>query len=93
VTAGHPAALAHAMHHPAAAALAGVLILATAVWAGGLVTILVAARVASGVLQPAQRVAFFRGLGCAYLPVGGLLSWSRWPPGRSCCTDYRRADS
>jgi len=72
VTAAQPAPLVHAMPHTAAAALAGVLILATAVWAGGLVTIFVAARVAGRTLQPAERVAFFRGLGRAYLPAGGL---------------------
>lgn len=70
--AGQPAALAQALPHPVAAALAAVLILAAAVWAGGLVTIFVVARVASAVLSPPQRVAFFRGLGRAYLPVGGL---------------------
>jgi uncharacterized membrane protein len=91
VTAGPPAALAHAMPHPAGAALAGVLILATAVWAGGLVAIFVVARVASAALPPDQRVAFFRRLGRAYLPVGaaallvalasGAVLLYRLPPG------------
>ncbi|MGH3185030.1 MAG: hypothetical protein ACRDOE_24425, partial [Streptosporangiaceae bacterium] len=56
----------------AEASLTAVLVLATAVWAGGLVAISVVARVASVTLQPADRVAFFRGLGRAYWPVGGL---------------------
>lgn len=58
---------------PAAdAALTGVLVLATAVWVGGLVAIFVVARVATATLPPPERVAFFRGLGRAYGPVGGL---------------------
>ena len=41
------------------------LLLATAVWIGGLVAIFVVARVARATLGPAERVAFFRGLGRA----------------------------
>ncbi|MGH3120190.1 MAG: hypothetical protein ACRDND_04030 [Streptosporangiaceae bacterium] len=51
--------------------LAGFLVLATAVWVGGLVAIFVVARVARRTLRPGERVAFFRGLGRAYGPVGG----------------------
>ncbi|MFG2088589.1 MULTISPECIES: hypothetical protein [unclassified Spirillospora] len=51
-------------------ALAGVLILATSVWTGGFVAIAVVARVAARTLGPAERVAFFRALGRAYVVVG-----------------------
>jgi len=56
----------------ASSTLAGFLILATAVWVGGLVAIFVVARVASRTLRPGERVAFFRGLGRAYGAVGGV---------------------
>ena len=52
--------------------LVAVHVLAVAVWIGGLVAIFVAARVASRTLDPAARVAFFRGLGRAYGPLGGI---------------------
>jgi hypothetical protein len=68
VSAGGTMALAQ----PASQTLAGFLILGAAVWIGGLVAIFVVARVAQRTLPPAQRVAFFRGLGRAYGPVGGL---------------------
>jgi hypothetical protein len=55
----------------AEATLAAVLVLATAVWAGGLVAIFVVARVAHRTLGPAERIAFFRSLGRAYGLVGG----------------------
>lgn len=58
------------MSHSIAAVLTGVLLLATAVWIGGLVAIAVVARVATATLDPAGRVAFFRGLGRAYGVVG-----------------------
>jgi hypothetical protein len=48
-----------------------VLVLATSIWVGGLVTIAVVARVASRTLTEADRVQFFRGLGGTYAPVGG----------------------
>lgn len=48
------------------------LVLATAVWIGGLVAIFVVARVAHATLGPAERVAFFRGLGRAYGLAGGI---------------------
>ena len=52
------------------AALTGVLITATAVWIGGLVALAVVARVAGRTLEPAARVALFRGLGRSYGIVG-----------------------
>lgn len=52
------------------AVLTGVLILATAVWLGGLVAIAIVARVATRTLEPATRIAFFRGLGRSYGVVG-----------------------
>lgn len=60
-----------ALGQPAAGILTGFLILAACVWTGGLVAIFVVARVARRTLVPADRVAFFRGLGRAYGPVGG----------------------
>jgi uncharacterized membrane protein len=61
-----------ALPQQADAALTGVLVFAAAVWVGGLVAIFVVARVARRTLRPAERVAFFRCLGRAYGPVGGL---------------------
>lgn len=58
------------MSHEVRAALAGVLILATAVWIGGFVAIVVVARAARRALGPAERVAFFRALGRTYGVVG-----------------------
>ncbi|EWM19188.1 hypothetical protein [Kutzneria sp. 744] len=54
------------------AALTGVLILATAVWLGGFITIAVVARVAQHALGPTERVAFFQALGRAHGIVSGL---------------------
>ncbi len=53
------------------AVLLGVFTLGSCVWVGGYVAIAVVARVATRTLEPAQRVAFFRGLGRSYLLVGG----------------------
>jgi uncharacterized membrane protein len=53
------------------ALLLGVFTLASCIWVGGYVAIAVAARVATRILAPDQRVAFFRGLGRAYGIVGG----------------------
>jgi uncharacterized membrane protein len=61
-----------ALPQPAETSLAAVLVLATAVWIGGLVAIFVVARVAQATLGVAERVAFFHGLGRAYGPTGGL---------------------
>jgi uncharacterized membrane protein len=52
--------------------LVAVHVLAVAVWIGGLVAIFVVARVASRTLDSAARVAFFRGLGRTYGPLGGI---------------------
>jgi uncharacterized membrane protein len=52
------------------AALTGLLILATAVWIGGVAAITIVARVASRTLTPDARVTFFRGLGRSYGVVG-----------------------
>jgi uncharacterized membrane protein len=65
-------AMAVTLAHPAEASLTAVLVLATAVWIGGLVAIFVVARVAHSTLGAADRVAFFRGLGRAYGLVGGI---------------------
>ena len=50
--------------------LVTVLVLSTSVWMGGYVAIGVVARSTTATLAPAQRVAFFRALGRAYLWVG-----------------------
>ena len=65
------AAAALVLPSPAVTSLSAVLVLATAVWVGGLVAIFVVARVAHATLGAAERVTFFRGLGRAYGPVGG----------------------
>ncbi|MDI6912258.1 hypothetical protein [Nocardioides sp.] len=52
------------------AVLTAVLVLATSIWVGGLVAIMVVARIAARTLDPAARVALFRGLGRVYLVVG-----------------------
>ena len=49
-----------------------VLVLATSIWVGGLVTIAVVGRVASRTLTAADRVQFFQGLGRTYAPIGGV---------------------
>ena len=60
------------MSHGVEAALAAVLILATAVWVGGFAAIVVVARVAGRTLGRAERIAFFRALGRTYGVVGGV---------------------
>lgn len=52
------------------ATLTGLLVFGTSVWVGGLIAIAVVARVASATLEPAARVAFFRGLGRRYGIIG-----------------------
>ena len=47
-----------------------ILLLATCVWVGGYVAIIVVARAATATLDPAARVAFFRSLGRSYFLVG-----------------------
>jgi uncharacterized membrane protein len=46
--------------------------LAASIWVGGLVAILVVARVAGKTLDPPQRVAFFRALGRCYGVLGSV---------------------
>ena len=54
----------------AVAILTGLLLLASAVWLGGLVAIFVVSRVAERTIAPADRIAFFRLLGRCYGLVG-----------------------
>ena len=64
-----------ALPQPAETTLTAVLVLATAVWVGGMVAIFVVARVARATLGAAKRVAFFRRLGRAYgLADGAALT-------------------
>lgn len=58
----------HMTSLPAAAetTLLGVLILAGSIWIGGMVAVVLVARVSSLVLDPASRVAFFRVFGRGY---------------------------
>jgi hypothetical protein len=57
------------------AVAAGVLVLGTAVWLGGFVTIVVVTRVARRTLPPPEQVAFFKRLGREYgmVATGALL--------------------
>ena len=87
MTAG--AAIAPTLARPAEASLAAALVLATAVWVGGLVAIFVAARVADATLEAAERVAFFRGLGRAYGPVGGVALAAALASGAVLASRYR----
>jgi len=87
VTAGTPLALT--LPRPAETSLAAVLVLATAVWIGGLVAIFVVARVARASLRPAERVAFFRGLGRAYGLVGGTTLTVALASGAVLAATYR----
>jgi uncharacterized membrane protein len=50
----------------------GIFVLTTAIWIGGYIVNIVVARVAVRTLPPAERIAFFRGLGRSYGIVGGL---------------------
>ena len=87
MTAG--AAMAFALPRPAEASLAAVLVLATAVWVGGLVAIFVVARVAHATLGAAERVMFFRGLGRAYGLVGGVALTVALASGAVFASTYR----
>jgi uncharacterized membrane protein len=87
VTAGPPLALT--LPRPAETSLAAVLVLATAVWIGGLIAIFVVARVARTTLGPAERVAFFRGLGRAYGLVGGTALAVALASGAVLAATYR----
>ena len=78
-----------ALPQPAEASLAAVLILATAVWIGGLVAIFVVARVAHATLGAAERVAFFRGLGRAYGLAGSSALVMALASGAVLASRYR----
>ncbi|MGI8459713.1 MAG: hypothetical protein ACR2LI_16580 [Propionibacteriaceae bacterium] len=52
------------------AVVLAVFVLATSVWVGGYVAIVVVARTATATLDQGARVAFFRSLGRSYLRVG-----------------------
>lgn len=58
------------MSDTAEAIVLTVFVLATSIWTGGYVAIVVVARTASVTLASDVRVAFFRSLGRSYLPVG-----------------------
>lgn len=68
--------------------LTGLLILATAVWLGGLVTIAIVARVATRTLDPAQRVVFFRGLGRCHGVVGPVALALAYGAGAALARDH-----
>ncbi|MGH3157317.1 MAG: hypothetical protein ACRDNF_12170 [Streptosporangiaceae bacterium] len=82
-------AMAFALPRAAGTALTAVLVLATAVWVGGLVAIFVVARVARATLRAAERVAFFRGLGRAYGLVGGIALTVALAAGAILASTYR----
>ncbi|MGH3289275.1 MAG: hypothetical protein ACRDPD_32130 [Streptosporangiaceae bacterium] len=82
------AAAALALPRPAEASLTAVLVLATAVWVGGLAAIFVVARVAHATLGTAERVAFFRGLGRAYGLAGGVALTAALASGAVLASTY-----
>jgi len=47
-------------------------VVAVSTWVGGLVTLVVVARITSHTLSDADRVATFRGIGRVYGPIGGV---------------------
>lgn len=61
-----------AMSDQVTAALTGVLILATSIWVGGFVAIVVVTRVARRTLSPDSQVAFFRAVGRSFGRVSSL---------------------
>jgi hypothetical protein len=81
--------LALTLPRPAETSLTAVLVLATAVWIGGLVAIFVVARVAHATLGAAERVAFFRGLGRVYGLVGGVALTVALASGAVLAATYR----
>lgn len=83
------AGTAMALPQPAETALTAMLVLATAVWVGGLIAIFVVARVAHATLGTAERVAFFRGLGRAYGLAGGLALVIALASGAVLASTYR----
>ena len=82
-------AIALALPRPAETSFTAVLLLAMAVWIGGLVAIFVVARVSRATLGPAQRVAFFRGLGRAYGLAGGVALTAALGSGAILASAYR----
>ncbi len=82
-------AMALMLPQPAETTLTAVLVLATAVWVGGLVAIFVVARVAHATLGVAERVAFFRGLGRAYGLAGGMALAIALVSGAVLASTYR----
>lgn len=56
---------------PGHVVLGGFLVLAAAVWVGGIVTLIIVAQVTTRTLEPSNRVAFFRALGKMYGIVAG----------------------
>lgn len=83
------AIMAFTLPRPAEASLTAVLVLATAVWIGGLVAIFVVARVAHATLGARERVAFFRGLGRVYGLVGGVALAAALGSGAVLASTYR----
>ena len=81
--------MALVLPRPAEASLTAVLVLATAIWVGGLITIFVVARVARATLGAAEQVAFFRGLGRAYGLVGGSALATALASGAVLASQYR----
>lgn len=49
-----------------------IFVIAASVWIGGLAVLPVIARVTSGTLSPADRIATFRRIGRVYGPIGGV---------------------
>ncbi|MGH3245473.1 MAG: hypothetical protein ACRDOI_04560 [Trebonia sp.] len=82
-------ALALSLPRAAETPLVAVLLLATAVWIGGLVVIFVVARVAHATLGTRERVAFFRGLGRTYGVVGGVALAVALASGAILAATYR----
>jgi hypothetical protein len=82
-------ALALTLPRPAETTLTAVLVLATAVWVGGLMAIFVVARVAHATLGASERVAFFRGLGRAYGLAGGVALTVALASGAVLAATYR----
>lgn len=70
------------------AALTGLLVFATSVWLGGLFAISVVARVATRTLDPAARVALFRGLGRRYAAVGTAALLLAYGTGAALLRDH-----
>lgn len=82
-------AIAFALPRPAEASLTAVLVLATAVWIGGLVAIFVVARAADATLAAGERVVFFRRLGRTYGLVGGVALTAALASGAVLAATYR----